>query len=208
MKPYSLLTVADKLALILGGLARAVAASSDPRRPGGPLAGWLIMLVWSRVMQTERRIQLLLARFLAGKLRVRTAVAQVGPVRTRQGGKRGGAVKGVPQHLAWLLPLVPCQAANFACQLRLALAEPELVGLLSVSAQARRLLAPLCRMLGIEAALLTPVVAVPSETVDRAAAGAPRCTEPGPETIPLQDRTPSWISQIAWMEKRAVGPPD
>ena len=44
MNLYSTLTVADKLTLTLEGLMRAVAACSDRRRPGGPMAEWLIRL--------------------------------------------------------------------------------------------------------------------------------------------------------------------
>jgi len=49
---------------------------------------------------------------------------------------------------------VPHQAAGFASQLRHMLGEPEMIALLQASAQARRVLTPLCRMLGIEAELL------------------------------------------------------
>jgi hypothetical protein len=163
MNIYSTLTVADKIALTLEGLMRAVAACSNPRRPGGPLAAWLIRLIWTRVSRTHQRIQGLLKRFQEGRLRVSSGTPAESKVRARTGGRRGGAVKGVPQHRAWLLPLVPCEAANFAAQLRLWLAEPEMVALLVASPQARLVLAPLCRMLGIEASLLTPKPGAPEE---------------------------------------------
>jgi hypothetical protein len=55
--------------------------------------------------------------------------------------------------------MVPCAAAGFGSQLRHLLEEPEMRGLLAQSRQARLVLAPLCRMLGIEAALLMAGVA-------------------------------------------------
>jgi hypothetical protein len=71
----------------------------------------------------------------------------------------------LPRRFAWLLALVPCDAAAYASQLRVLLAEPEMMALLAASAQARRVLAPLCRMLGIEASVLAPRVAGAAEAV-------------------------------------------
>jgi len=52
--------------------------------------------------------------------------------------------------------MVPYTAAGFAGQLRLTLAEPEMVALLAASPKARRALATLCRMLMIELEVLAP----------------------------------------------------
>jgi hypothetical protein len=62
----------------------------------------------------------------------------------------------LPRHFGWLLALVPCDAANLGSQLRHTLTDPEMVALLAASAQARRILAPVCRMLAIEKEVLTP----------------------------------------------------
>jgi len=62
----------------------------------------------------------------------------------------------MPRRFGWLLSMVPYEAANFSSQLRVALADPEMQDLLRASAQARRVLAPLCRMLAIEAEVLVP----------------------------------------------------
>ena len=148
--------------MTLDGLYRAVAARSALSvlvgRGTEVLAVWLIRLVCFRVRRIETQILLLLEKFQAGTLviaRPRTQAVRVG--------RGGGGLKGVrraegkvPRRFAWLLPLVPCEAANYASQLRLWLAEPEMVALLRASAQARRALAPVCRMLGIEAEMLTP----------------------------------------------------
>ena len=53
MNIFPTLTVAEKLASTLEGLMRAVAACSNPRRPGGPLAEWLLMLIWTRVSRAD-----------------------------------------------------------------------------------------------------------------------------------------------------------
>jgi hypothetical protein len=141
------LTLSDRLALTLEGLCRAVAA----RVVGQAMATWMILLVWRRVRRIEGQVQRLLVRFREGRLRVRAA-AQAGGA----GGRSGGAAQALPRGFAWLLPLVPSEAACFAGQLSTLLVEPEMVALLQAAPQARRVLAPLCRMLGIEPTLLTP----------------------------------------------------
>ena len=142
-------TVAERLALILDGLGRAVAARISPRRAGEAMAAAMIGLDWTRVRRAEARSVGLLARFRAGRLRV---------VVRRQPGRGGGGARAgsgrLPLGFAWLIPMVPFEAACFAGQLRTVLAEPEMVALLDATPQAARILAPLCRMLGIERSVL------------------------------------------------------
>jgi len=142
--------------MTLEGLCRSVAARSGRGYFASDiLPSVMILLVWQRVRRTQVRILALLARFQAGRLRVMPAGGRSAP-RTG-GGSRGDAPAGkLPRRFAWLLPLVPCEAANFSSQLRHQLGDPEMVALLRASAQARRVLAPVCRMLGIEAELLVP----------------------------------------------------
>ncbi len=145
------LTLTERLALTLDGLCKAVAA----RIAGGAMSELMILMIWNRVRRIEHRLLRLLARYRAGRLWTRVAAPSGG----RAGTRRGEKVPVLPRDFAWLLPLVPFSAAGFASQFRVVLEEPEMVGLLAASPQARRVLAPLCRMLGIEAALLTPRVA-------------------------------------------------
>jgi len=159
MNPTETLTVADRFALSLEGLCRAVAA----RIKGGAMQAAMILLVWTRIRRAQGKIQWLLMEFQAGRLRanteVRVRMASPSPVLRLPKSPR---VK-LPRRFAWLLPMVPCEAANFSSQLRGVLAEPEMQGLLAASAQARRVLAPVCRMLGIEAAVLMPRDEVPAQ---------------------------------------------
>jgi hypothetical protein len=67
--------------------------------------------------------------------------------------------------------LVPYEAAGFAENLRRVLAEPEMVALLSATPRMGALLRPLCLMLGIEAALVSPVVAAVEPGVAAVAVG-------------------------------------
>ncbi len=168
------LSVADRFALALEGLRRLVAS----RIAGGMMAAAMIVLVWQRLQRIEGRIGRMLARFRAGRLVVRGEVAgRVAGVRT------GGGSAGLPRGFAWLVQLIPHQAANFAGQIGAVLAEPEMVALLAAAPQARRVLAPLCRMLGIAPEVLRPeaVEAVAALTVSDAG----RVGEDGVASQPL-----------------------
>ena len=147
MLPSVFLSAADRFALTLDGLCRAVAA----RVSAGVMSAMMILLVWRRVRRIEGQIQRLLVRFRLGRSLVQPAVCR----RVGAGGRVGRAA-GLPMRFGWLLPLVPHEAACFAGQVRTLLAEDEMVALLAAAPQARRVLAPLCRMLGIEAEVLSP----------------------------------------------------
>lgn len=134
--------------MTLGGLCRAVAA----RGVGGILAGPLIFLIWGRLRRIERQFLALVRRLQSGGLRRRVVGRRLGATVVR---KVGGRV--LPRRFGWLLDLVPHEAACFAGQLRAVLDEPEMVALLAASPEAGRILAPLCRMLGVEAGVLAPV---------------------------------------------------
>jgi len=141
------LTALDRFALTLDGLCRAVAG----RIAGQALSAVMIVLIWRRVRRVQTEILGLLARFRTGRLRVRTVARSGGG-----GGRVGRKAGALPVRFGWLLPLVPHEAACFAGQVRSVLAEPEMAALLEASPRARRVMGPLCRMLGIEAEALAP----------------------------------------------------
>jgi hypothetical protein len=162
------LPAVERLALSLDGLARCVAARIVAR----VMSAAMIVLVCARVRRAERDIRGLLARFQAGRLRV-SAVPRVG----RGGGGRTGP-RVLPSRFGWLLPLVPGEAACFAGQIRAVLAEPQMEALIAVSPQARRVLRPVCRMLGIERQVLEP------RPVESVAASVARLVEgPGAQLV-------------------------
>jgi len=158
MTNLEILSVADRIALTLEGLCKAVAARIAPGIAGWAMQASVIVLVWTRIRRIDGRIRALLVRFSEGRLRTRVGVSVGG----RAGGRRpGGGSSGLPLRFGWLIQMVPYQAAGYASQLRATLGQPEMEALLRASPQARRILAPLCRMLGVEAALLTPADAPP-----------------------------------------------
>ncbi len=140
MTPSAPLDPADRLALIIDGLCRSVAARIAGRRLAGPL----IILIWTRLRRIGRDFAGLAARIRAGRTVRRSATGRR-PARPR--GPRGP--RRLPQGFAWLLPLVPEAAAGYGSQLRHLLAEPEMAALIAAAPQARRILRPLCRMLGV-----------------------------------------------------------
>jgi hypothetical protein len=163
----AVIPIPERFAMSLEGLCRAVAA----RIAGGAMVAWMIVAVWARIRRVERDFLALLARFQAGRLVVRKAwvrpvvanapVTGAGHVDSAIEPRRGGADwRRLPRRFAWLLPLVPGEAANFASQIRFTLEDPAVQALLEVSPRARRILAPLCQMLGIERSVLRKAAAV------------------------------------------------
>ena len=139
-------TQAERFAGIIEGLCRAVAARGGGR---DRLAGPLVVLIWTRLRRIAAQVVALAARVEAG--RHRRYPSRRPPLRTagRPAVPRRHAPPVLPHGFAWLLPLVPCEAAGYASQLRYLLAEPEVAALVDAAPQMRRLLRPLCRMLGV-----------------------------------------------------------
>ena len=191
------LSINERFAMSLEGLCRAVAA----RIAGGAMLAWMIVAVWGRIRRVERDFLALLARYQAGRLRVRGqahVVAQRDPARRRDGvletlegaaARRAGDTAVLPRRFGWLLPLAGYQAVNFASQIRHMLEDAQIQQLLAASAQARRILAPLCEMLGLERDLLRGPVARAGAHSVAARVGAARrpAFRPAlpPEQIPL-----------------------
>ncbi|MFP5248425.1 MAG: hypothetical protein ACLGP3_01200 [Acidobacteriota bacterium] len=138
MNPAAPPAPADRLARLIEGLCGSVAA----RSAGGSLAGPLICLIWSRLRGLAGQFAGLAARFASGRLR------RYPSRRPPRPGARRPARRPLPCSHAWLVRLVP-QAAAAASQLSHLLAEPEMAALVTAAPQARRLLRPLCRMLGV-----------------------------------------------------------
>ena len=192
MNPTAPLSLTDRFVLPLQGLYAAVAARFQS-------AGWTIPLIWAvcnRIQRAERRVAKLLALFLAGALPPETAAVprrrktEVREAQERVPANPGVGVK-IPRGYGWLIRMVPYVAAGYAGQLRLALADPEMMALLAASPKARRALAPVCRMLMIEPEVLAPNMAV----------------EPAPEGAVQDDMTDAGrsVAEAAGMAPAGVG---
>ncbi len=129
---------AERLARILDGLCAAIAA----RGIGGLLTAPLIFLLWGRLRRAALRARRLAAKLAAGK-------PLVTPRRRNPDPSRPGRPPPprLPRGYAWVIRLVPA-AAPAASQLRGLLADPEMAELAQAPPM-RRLLRPLCQMLGV-----------------------------------------------------------
>ncbi len=145
----------ERFTLTTAGLCRAVAASIAR----GVMNAAMIVLVWGRVKRAEVAFLALIERVRSGRYRggwVRKGAAAGGGVREARAPvvlERGR----LPLRFGWLMGMIPGEAACFGSQLRTVLAEPEMAALVRDVAQARRILGPVCRMLGVEIARVRPL---------------------------------------------------
>ena len=157
--------------LSLSAVLRALRGEVGGWHLRGMLSHVVMMLLYRRLGQITTKIERLVARFQAGRLRLRVSGTRAG---ARRGGKTGARVW--PGRFGWLVRAAAYQAAGYGCQLRHVLEQPEMVALLQAAPQAARILRPVCRMLAIETALLRPgmVVAEPVIRVRKPRVRKPR----------------------------------
>ena len=130
---------ARRLAGILAGLAALVAR----RFLGDPFHAPLIVPVWTHLTRAARRLERAFARLAAGfSPRPRAA-------KPRAPGPRRAPV--LPTRRGWLVTALGPEAAAYASQIDSLLTEPAAADALARSLAARRVLAPIRRMLGLAA---------------------------------------------------------
>ncbi len=160
-------TIAANLRMILRGLLAALGAwRLEPARA---------IVLYGRISGSFGRIERLLVRFRAGRLSRVTPRLGV----ARQGVRRDCAVR-LPRKFGWLVAAGGHQAACYGSQLQTVLATPDMAEMLAASAQARRILRPLCRALAVE----LPWTVAAKNVVTRRRRVQPRA-KPEPFRIPL-----------------------
>ncbi len=143
------------LSAVIGALRVAVAGWGGRRL----LDAALVHLVHFRLGQILRRMEGMVARFQAGRLRPAGARGAGGSgVAEVLRARRAVGVRLWPCRFAWLVREVGWEAAGLGSQLRAVLETPEMVALLAACPQAVRVLRPVCRMLAIETSVLRPGV--------------------------------------------------
>jgi hypothetical protein len=131
-------TISADLRTILRALLAVIGAwKLEPARAMG---------FYNRVNAIAGRIERMLIRFRAGKLRRRIAPVTKAGAR----GKVAGRGPALPKRFGWLVRIGGWQAAGFGAQLQTVLATPDMRELLAAAPQAGRLLRPLCRALAVE----------------------------------------------------------
>jgi hypothetical protein len=150
-------TPSERLAAIVAGLLNAVGKQST--RPG---LLWLIGgLIGGKIMRVRNLALALIARIEQGTLR-RSPVRQgpVSPQKPLDEAARQRLLEAaakwrkVPRKAGWLVALVGYEAAGFASQLSHLLQDEEMKRHLAASPRLGRALWPLCKMLGMDPALL------------------------------------------------------
>jgi hypothetical protein len=174
-------SIEQAFSAIIAALGRFVGSRRETRTKWGepidPLPTPLIVAVWSRLMDLNRRFQALMVQIRAGTLpepRVRRPeeaarrkarraelAAMDPPPPPRPPPRRGmplayGPMAPLPRDFGYVKRLVPWHAAPLADQMRILLARPEMVAIIAATPQLQRVLRQLCHMLGIETEGLIP----------------------------------------------------
>jgi hypothetical protein len=139
--------LAKTFGLIIDGLRRAAAV----RMAADPSVRPPLLLVHAWLGRLVQRFAALVARAEAGTLR---------PPRRRPPRERPPREPPPrwPKSFAWLIRMLPYQAACFGSQLQHQFSQPEMIALIEAAPQAGRILRPLCRMLAID---LPPALRLP-----------------------------------------------
>jgi hypothetical protein len=140
-------TLANRLTCFIDGLCKTIGTDAPTRGIGAPRA-WA---AWNRVRLLGDRLITLAERAQVGKIRVVSAPRPApGPRAPRSSRARCGAAASLPQEFAWLRRLLP-ETAQYEEILSDLLCDPELAVLVEKAPQTRRVLRPLCHLLGVQA---------------------------------------------------------
>ena len=161
------------LSTVIGLLRRALFAWVGR----GPLGVVVMVLISNRLGVVAGRLERMMVRFAAGRAMTRVSCPGVVAGSVAGIGDLGGGAgrrpswRYWPARFGWLIEVKRHEAAWFTQSVDRILREPEMVGLLAASKEARRLLRPMCRMLGVDPGLLRPPACEAAAGVVLAAAG-------------------------------------
>jgi hypothetical protein len=213
-------TIEQAFSAIIAALGRFVGSRRETRTKWGtaiePLPTPLIVAIYARLININRRFQALMVQIRAGTLREprvrrpeeavrrkarRAERAAMDPPPPRKPPHRElpeayGPMAPLPRDFGYVLRLVPWHAAPLANQMRSLLARPEMAEIIAATPRLQRLLRPLCHMLGITTEGLIPPIPTPPAAPASPAAGG----EAGADIVPA---APGAIP----VERRAAGPP-
>jgi hypothetical protein len=219
-------TIEQAFSAIIAALGRFVGSRRETRTKWGdpiaPLPTPLIVAIYARLININRRFQALMVQIRAGTLREprarrpeeaarrrarRAELAAMDPPPPRKPPHRElpeayGPMAPLPRDFGYVKRLVPWHAAPLAHQMQVLLARPEMAEIIAATPRLQRVLRPLCHMLGIETAGLippTPPLAADARSVRPESLGGG-----GGDMRP--DVTPSAQGAMA-VELRAAGPP-
>ena len=158
------------------------------------LEGQLTILLYNRTGQLFARFERMLVRFRAGKLRV-------GPRRegvVRHSCATAGGGPALPRKFGWIVGPGGYRAMGYRSQLvHLLTTEPEMIAMLDTYPQARRVLRPLLRALGVDE---IPWVPTPPRPPKPRKPRKPR-PKPEPYKIPLPRGVITWARREKRLER-------
>jgi hypothetical protein len=220
-------TIEQAFSAIIAALGRFVGSRREARTKWGdpiaPLPTPLIVAVYARLININRRFQALMVQIRNGTLRepkvrrpeeaarrkvLRAERAAMDPPPPRKPPHRElplayGPMAPLPRDFGYVLRLVPWHAAPLANQMRILLARPEMAEMIAATPRLQRLLRPLCHMLGIATEGLVPPTPPPAAV---AAAGGPaEGAARAPDALPAE--TSPLPGELGAVQLRAVGPP-
>ncbi len=166
----------ERLAALIDGLCRAVATHGAR----GLLTAALQLLLWSRLNRMARRARVLARRMAAGKPLITPRPARATPRSAPRPPPSRPYVR-LPRGLLWLVRVTPGTAVE-AARLRFLLDDPEMARLAG-SPPMRRLIRPLCRMLGVD----------PPPPIKPQAPPGPMAAEPPPPPPELTHAEPRMV---------------
>ena len=134
---------------ITTGVCRAVTACLGGGGRPATLSADVVMACYHRINRAQTQLLALMERMRTG--RQRRHCSRTAPVSAAGGPLRAPKSPAIvlPRRFGWLVHLVGYQAAGHGSQLAHLLSDPEMVALVRDVPQARRILKPLCRMLGV-----------------------------------------------------------
>ena len=142
-----------------------------------------------KIMNIAMMVQRLADALAAGTLKTRRSPTPAPGVKRKPATPPAEGAVRLPRNFAWLLPLVPMQAANLGCQLAFLFTDPEMAALLAASPRIVKALRPLCWMLGTR---LPPPYSPPRRLRKPYVAPKVRVARPARERKPLSARWPAW----------------
>ncbi len=223
-------TIEQAFSGIIAALIRFVGSRRETRTKWGdpiaPLPVPLIVAVYARLVNINRRFRALMVQIRDGTLREprarrpeeaarrrarRAELAAMDPPPPRKPPHRElpeayGPMAPLPRDFGYVIRLVPWHATPLAHQMRMLLARPEMAEMIAATPRLQRLLRPLCHMLGIatEGLIPPPPPGRPPAAMGEMR-GSPQGAAPPPARV-AGDLCPSPRVGAA-VERRGAGPP-
>ncbi len=204
MNQIASLAPAERFAYIIENLCQVIGRRSDWRLGLACLPGQLLFQIWKRLRGIAFRFRARIAHNAANPVPIPARLRKPRPA--RPGAARPRKPDPLPRHYAWLLRLIQ-ETAHGRSQFCDFLADPEMATLLDQDPQLRRILRPLCHILGVRRdqvpSLYPPIP--PKQALPPPLPPPSQPTDTQPPAPPIPDDAPPPAAPPA---AQAESPPD